>query len=68
MFSPHLSTWETFTHPVDPANMSLHSFEDLTYIPGKMLHIWRMNKTESVSNDPRLCTPLRFARNVVTLW
>lgn len=67
MFSPHISTWETFTHPVGPANMSFHSFEDLTYISGKMLNSWSMNKTESLSNDPRLCTPLHFAPNVVNL-
>lgn len=47
--------------------MSFHSFEDLTYISGKMLNSWSMNKTESLSNDPRLCTPLHFAPNVVNL-
>lgn len=57
MLSSHLSTWETFTHPVGPANMSRHSFEDLTYILGEMLCTWSMNKTESLSNDPA-CVPL----------
>lgn len=56
------------THPISPANMSLHSFEELTCIPGKMSDTWRINKTDSLSNDPYLCTPTHFAPNFVTLW